>query len=589
MNEMTKSITPPAPVDERSSWGSDVAADVLRALDIPYIALNPGASYRGLHDSLVNHLGDEAPAMLMCLHEEHAVAIAHGYARVTGRPIAVGLHANVGLMHATMAIFNTWCDRVPMLMIGATGPMDAAKRRPWIDWIHTAQDQAALVRPFIKWDDQPASVEAIPESLLRAWQMTQTSPSGPVYVCLDADLQEQALSKPVAPVNPDRYAPPMPPGPNPAALKAAADLLRMAEKPLFLFGRGARTREAMDLRLALVRHAGGWMVSDLKAGAMVPTDDPLHVGQPFNKLTPEARAALCDADLIVSLGSVDLGGVLRTAFGGAEPGVPVVHAGDDMHLHGGWGKEHGALPAVDVNLLCSADMAVAALVEALGAEVGKSESNHRRKPSQPVPALVSGGLTMEHIAHRLADATDGEAVTLASLPRGWPNDLFPHREPLDYMGKDGGAGVGAGPGLVIGTALANRDSGRLTVGVIGDGDCLMGINAFWTAAKYAIPALTIVANNRAYLNDVLHQDAVAVERERNRENRWVGQTLDGPVPDIAAMARAQGVDAFGPVKSVEELESALRAGLEAIRSGRPFLIDVHIALEDGRLQNVRGK
>jgi thiamine pyrophosphate-dependent acetolactate synthase large subunit-like protein len=139
-----------------ATFGSDVVAETLRSLDIPYIALTPGASFRGLHDSLVNHLGNERPQMLLCLHEEHAVALAQGWAKVTGKPLAVAVHANVGLFHATMAIFNAWCDRMPVLILGATGPVDAVRRRPWIDWIHTARDQGAIVRPYVKWDDQPA-------------------------------------------------------------------------------------------------------------------------------------------------------------------------------------------------------------------------------------------------------------------------------------------------------------------------------------------------------------------------------------------------------------------------------------------------
>src|SRR3954468_15511687 len=177
----------------RAEWTSDAVADMLRALDLPYIALNPGASYRGLHDSLVNHLDNERPEIVVCLHEEHAVAVAHGYAKVTDRPMAAGLHANVGLMHATMALFNAFCDRVPLIAIGATGPVDAAARRPWIDWIHTAADQAALVRPYVKWDDQPASAAAAFEALARADRVTRSYPSAPVYVCLDAALQETAL------------------------------------------------------------------------------------------------------------------------------------------------------------------------------------------------------------------------------------------------------------------------------------------------------------------------------------------------------------------------------------------------------------
>src|ERR1700742_1994427 len=192
------SLERPAPPGANTpAFGSDVVADTLRALGIPYIALNPGASYRGLHDSLVNYLGNAAPQMLLCLHEESAVAIAHGYAKVTGRAMAAALHSNVGLMHATMAIFNAWCDRMPVLLLGATGPVDAAKRRPWIDWIHTARDQGALIRDYTKWDDQPASPAAARESILRGTWIANTVPQGPVYINFDAELQESKVNEPL--------------------------------------------------------------------------------------------------------------------------------------------------------------------------------------------------------------------------------------------------------------------------------------------------------------------------------------------------------------------------------------------------------
>src|SRR5215475_3051775 len=181
---------PVAGPEQKEVWGSDAIAAVLRAIDIPYLALNPGASYRGLHDSLVNHLGNTRPQMLLCLHEESAVAIAHGYAKVTGRAMAVAVHSNVGLLHATMAIFNAWCDRMPVLVLGATGPVDATRRRPWIDWIHTAADQGAVVRHYTQWDDQPASAGAARESLLRGVWLANSAPQAPVYVNLDAEMQE---------------------------------------------------------------------------------------------------------------------------------------------------------------------------------------------------------------------------------------------------------------------------------------------------------------------------------------------------------------------------------------------------------------
>src|SRR5213076_2853540 len=232
-------------------WGSDAIAALLRALDIPYIALNPGASFRGLHDSLVNYLGNERPQLLLCLHEESAVAMAHGYAKASGRMMGVALHSNVGLMHATMAIFNAWCDRVPMLILGATGPWDAARRRPWIDWIHTASDQGALVRDYTKWDNQPGSVAAAYEALMRAVQMASTPPRGPTYINLDAALQEAKLG--ALPPLPDvsRFRPADPVQPEPAAIAKAAQLLSSAKNPAMLMGRVSRSEAAWKQRIAL--------------------------------------------------------------------------------------------------------------------------------------------------------------------------------------------------------------------------------------------------------------------------------------------------------------------------------------------------
>src|SRR5688572_14004211 len=242
---------PVASPQQENLWGSDAIAAMLRALDIPYLALNPGASYRGLHDSIVNYLGNERPQMLLCLHEEAAVAIAHGYAKASGRMMGVVLHSNVGLMHGSMAIFNAWCDRMPMLILGATGPWDAARRRPWIDWIHTAADQGALVRDYTKWDNQPASVPAAYEALMRAVQMASTAPRGPTYINLDAALQESKIG--AMPPLPDvsRFRSPEPVRPSRESVKAAADLLSTAENPAILVGRVSRDLDAWKARVAL--------------------------------------------------------------------------------------------------------------------------------------------------------------------------------------------------------------------------------------------------------------------------------------------------------------------------------------------------
>ena len=305
-------------------FGSDVAADALRALDIPYIALNPGASYRGLHDSLVNYLGNERPQMLLCLHEESAVAIAHGYAKVTGKAMAAAVHSNVGLMHATMAIFNAWCDRMPMVILGATGPVDAVKRRPWIDWIHTARDQGALVRGYTKWDDQPASPAAAREAVLRAGWIANTAPRGPTYVNLDAGMQEEKLADAGRPNRrPAFHADGGKCGAVAAMVAKAADLLRAAKQPVILAGRVSRDLDAWKQRVALAERLGARVVTDLKIGAVVPDRSSATCRRARRNVapTPEAAEAIRTADVILSLDWVDIAGTLKNAGGDATAKV----------------------------------------------------------------------------------------------------------------------------------------------------------------------------------------------------------------------------------------------------------------------------
>src|SRR2546423_1043065 len=216
----------------RPEFGSDLVVDLLRAAQIEYVAFNPGATFRGIHDSLVNYGGNSRPEIILCCHEEIAVSLAHGYAKTKGKLMAAITHNVVGLQHASMAIFNAFCDRAPILVLGGTGPMDTTKRRPWIDWIHTALVQGSLVRDYVKWDDQPASVAAIPEAFVRAWRIALTEPQGPIYVCYDAGLQEEVVRVPPTLPTPQRYAPPAPPQAHPEALERTVDLLVQAEHPV---------------------------------------------------------------------------------------------------------------------------------------------------------------------------------------------------------------------------------------------------------------------------------------------------------------------------------------------------------------------
>ena len=548
-------------------WGSDAIAAMLRALDIPYLALNPGASYRGLHDSIVNYLGNERPQMLLCLHEEAAVAIAHGYARAAGRPMGVVLHSNVGLMHGSMAIFNAWCDRVPMLILGATGPWDAARRRPWIDWIHTASDQGALVRDYTKWDNQPASVPAAYEALLRAAQMAQTAPCGPTYVNLDAALQEAKIG-PLPPL-PDvaRFRAPAAVFPDANLVAEAGKLLSAARAPAILMGRMSRSEAAWKARIALAEKLQARVFTDIKTAAAFPTDHPLHAAPPAT--FPDGRL-LRDADVILSLDWIDTAGTLKAAWGDAPIPAKIIRVSCDAHLHRGWSMDYQGLPPADVYLMCEPDVAVSLLVDAVRARP------HAVSPSKEAVDGKDEAVSIRALARVFNELTAGMDVCISKLPLGWHGAYRHFRHPLDYLGADGGGGVGAGPGLTVGAALALKGSRRMVVGIMGDGDFLMGNTALWTATHYRLPCLFLVANNRSFYNDELHQERVAKERGRPVENKWIGQRIDEPDIDLAMMARSQGAVGIGPVKTLDDLGSAIKQAIDHVKSGAVCVVDVRV-------------
>ena len=425
-------------------WGSDAVAEAMRLLDLRYVALTPGSSFRGLHDSLVNHLGNVDPQLLVCLHEEHAVAIAHGYAKVKERPMAVALHSNVGLMHATMAIFNAWCDRAPMVIIGATGPLDAAERRPWIDWIHTAADQAALVRPYVKWDDQPGSPQAAVDALVRGAALAASYPSAPVYVCLDAGLQEARLDVPVRFPDVRRFAavPALPPAPDVAA--QVAQLLAQAERPVILAGRVGRNTLGWQQRVELAERVGATVLTDLKVAAAFPTNHPLHPVPPGIFLSDGAKQLLASADIVLSLDWLDLGGTLRQAFG-PDVSARVISCSSDHVLHNGWSKDHFEQPPVDLAIDTHPDLLVAAVLDQLNT-LGTAEPHPRAALPREDTAAPSGPTaetpTMTSLATALQTALAGEAVCLARVPLGWRAEAWHFLDPLDYTGLEGGAGVG---------------------------------------------------------------------------------------------------------------------------------------------------
>ena len=553
-------------------WVSDAIAIALRdAVGLDYVAINPGASFRGLHDSLVNVGG---PTMLVCLHEEHAVAIAHGYAKVTERPMAVILHSNVGLMHGSMAVYNAWCDRVPMVILGGTGPMDANKRRPWIDWIHTTTDQAAIVRAYTKWDDQPTSLSAALEALDRANSIARTEPCGPTYVCLDAELQETRIESQPEPRQMRAHGGPPRSVPQHSDVARVVQALRHARNIVIVVGRVSRSEQSWNERVRLAERTGAKVITDLKTPSSFPTLHAAHVGVPGYFMDQYAKAALRAADVIVSLDAVDLAGVLRQAFGTGESDATIVSITLDRYAARGWTMDMGGFARVDIDIAAHPDAVVPLLLAGLSDDATAVSRADETTSTRERSELQGGPVTMARLGWAMHEALGERPFTLTRVPLGWAGDLIPFVDPLSYLGYDGGGGVGSGPGMAVGSALALRETGRLPVAILGDGDFLMGCTALWTAVAAGIPLLVIVANNQSYYNDVVHQERVARDRNRPVEKKWQGQQITGPTVDIVGISRAQGAIAFDQVSDASDLARTLAAAIEKTRQGAVCVVDV---------------
>jgi thiamine pyrophosphate-dependent acetolactate synthase large subunit-like protein len=581
-------------MDTTPVYGSDLVVDLLRAVGVEYVALNPGATYRGLHDSLVNYGGNRAPELILTTHEEIAVAMAHGYAKARGAPMAAVVHDIVGLQHASMAIFNAFCDRAPILVLGATGPMDATRRRPWIDWIHTALVQGTQVRDYVKLDDQPASIAAIPEAFLRAWRVARTQPMGPVYLCLDAGLQEQALERPIVPPATTRFEPAAGPHADPRTLDEAAQRLVEARFPVIVVESLGRRPQATGPLCRLAELLAAPLI-DLAAESQgrpsVPADHPLDM--------TDARAeAMGEADVLLALDVSSFLGVLgetdRTTreVRLLNERTQIIAVSLDDYAFRSWAHTFQSLAPVDLPIAADAGLVLPALVAALEerltrdrAAAGRSARAERiRGRHAALRAEARNAVTLERSVRPLApsvlaaevwEVIKGEDWVLANgTGKGWARRLWDWRPERSYGGS-GGAGLGYGLPAALGVALAHRGSGKICVNLQADGDLLYVVSALYTAAHHRLPLLTVMFNNRTYGNDEAHQEAVAKARGRPVEQKVVGIRIDDPAPDFARIARGFGVWAEGPIDSADAVGPALRRALRVVKDeGRPALVDV---------------
>ena len=560
------------------------------ALGIEYAAFNPGASFRGLHDSLVNYGGDQHPRTVLCTHEEISVALAHGYAKATGRPMVAALHDVVGLQHACMAIFNAWCDRVPvLLLLGGTGPMDSTRRRPWIEWIHTALVQGNHVRDFVKFDDQPANAAGVVESIFRAYRLMSAEPTGPVYVCLDAALQEDPLPKGVSmPEDPERWIRQAPVQADPDGLRTVAEWLSQSRRPVILADTVGRSKTGSDALLALAERLYAPVV-DLGSRFNFPSAHPLEA-------TERREALLKEADVIFAVDVVDLWGALQASAGRHRPGgfaprpdAKIVSLSvSDLLLHS-WTSDYQRLQPVDLRLVGDSRIALPALLElvevrgasaedrrtrantlvAEGREQRTEWENRARLPGQ------ARAVPLGYLGLALRSALEGHDWVLSNNDlRGWVRRLWRVEQPYQYTGTSGGAGLGYGIGASLGVGLAHKGSGRIVLNLQPDGDLMYSSSALWTAAHERLPLLTVMLNNHSYYNSEEHGLRMAEHRGRPAERAGIGTRPEGPAVDFATVARGFGIAAAGPVTSAADLPRALATAVEAVASGEPYLLDV---------------
>jgi thiamine pyrophosphate-dependent acetolactate synthase large subunit-like protein len=581
------SVELPAPGEPAaSSYGSDAIVDLLRAMGTKYVPLNPGSSFRGLHDSLVNHGGNRDPQILLCLHEEIAVSLAHGYAKATGDLAVAAVHDLVGLMHASMAVYDAFCDRTPLLVLGGSGPMDPAQRRP-VDWTHSATTQAQLVRDYVVWDAEPATPAASVADVVRARQRALSAPQGPAYVSLDAGVQEAELTAPLELPDLTLHAPAPLIGADPAAVARAAEMLAAAERPVVVAGRVGLDPRATAPLVALVELLGAGYRDDRNVVAF-PTAHPQNAtGDPD---------LLREADVVLAVDVVDLPALLATRSRGARdaPGerprtrplvIDLSHG--DLGLRS-WSNALATPVERSVQLLADPLLGLAQLTEALTPRVDTRAAAARREAMcRRVAALKARQWAAVEerwddtpiapsrlVAETWHAVRDIDHLLCLRNTRTWPEGVWQFPGAGSYLGHSGGGGVGYGPGAFVGGALAARDRGQLGVGIIGDGDLLMAAGALWTAVHYDIPMLVVINDNSSFYNDEPHQAEVARHRGRPPENSWIGMRMSDPLIDLAGLARSYGCWATGPVSDPAHLGPALEEAVAQARSGAVAVVHV---------------
>jgi acetolactate synthase-1/2/3 large subunit len=572
--------------------GSDFMVRVLASLGIEYIAVNPGASFRGLHESLINSSDSARPQIITCLHEEQAVAFAHGYAKVTGKPMAVACHGTVGFQHASMAVYNAWCDKVPILILGGNH-RDAASRPFPVLWDHSAQDPVAAIRDATKWDDQPASLQHFAESTVRAYRVAITPPMGPVAIAIDSDLQERPVDgKPQIP----RLSRVLPLQGDPGAVHEAAAQLASAEAPVIVVERYAGSQEGID---RLVELAELLQAVVIDRGARMNFPNTHYLNQTFIQ-----AQHLAQADVILGLELTDVWGLIQQGRDRSEPSVTIRTARADVRVitigtadlfvKSNY-QNFQRYSCADVPISADAQATLPALIEAVRrlmtpqrSRINATRAARLRDSGNRMRAALSTEARYAWNARPVSTARlcmeiweqikskDWALTSPTAFKASWPNKLWAMERHYQYIGDEGGYGIGYGCPASVGAALGHRAHGRLAVNIQGDGDLMYAPGALWTAVHHQIPLLTVMHNNAAYMQETMLIQAMALQRRRGvtQDKVKVGTEIDNPRIDFAALAKSMGMWSAGPIDDPRELREVLRRAVAVVAGGEPALVDV---------------
>ncbi len=586
---------PAVDVTSNARPGSDFMVDVIKSLGIEYCAANPGSSFRGLQESFINYGKNTNPEWLTCCHEESSVAMAHGYAKIEGKPMMIMAHGTVGLQHASMAIYNAYCDRVPVYIV-LGNILDVNYRRGTAEWVHSVQDAAAMVRDFTKWDDTPVSLSHFAESAVRAYKISMTPPYEPVVLVADGTLQEEPITEKNLRI--PKLAVSAPPQGDSAAVAEAAKLLVAAENPVIVAGRVARSAKGIKLLVELAEVLQA-RVQDQRMRMNFPSAHPLY-GNPGPQV---AGPNLSDADVILGLEVQDFWGITHKMTGlnkfgmeahpSTKDGAKIISISAIDLNHKSNYQDFGRYMEVDLAITGDPEATLPELVEAVKKlitpdrrraldERGKkiAEMNRQARARDRELAAIAwdaSPVSTARLSAELWGQIKNEDWSLVSNDRfvsSWPTRLWNFSKPYHYIGAQGGAGIGYQAPAAVGAALANKKHGRLSVSIQCDGDLNYAPGVLWTAAHHKVPLLTVMHNNRAYHEERMYLALLGAKYDRDLGRSDIGTALNGPNIDYASIAKGYGLYAEGPITDPNDLGPALKRAIARVKAGEPALLDV---------------